>query len=258
MTHPEGRVALVTGASRMRGIGVAVCRELARAGNDVAFTHWRAYDAEMPWGADTESPESFAAELRALGVRALPVAADLSDVTTPAALLDNVEQELGSVTVLVNNAAYSTSDGLEGLTADVLDAHYHVNMRGTMLLSAEFARRFRAGRGGRIINLTSGQSRGPMPGELAYGATKGAIEAFTLSFSAVVAQRGITVNAVNPGPTETGWMDEELRAMLRTKFPAGRIGQPEDAARLIAFLASDAAEWITGQVIHSEGGFERG
>ena len=97
-----------------------------------------------------------------------------------------------------------------------------------------------------------------MPEELAYGASKGAVEAFTRSLAAAVAARGITVNAVNPGPTDSGWMDEELRRALLPRFPRGRIGQPEDAARLIAFLASDDAAWITGQVIHSEGGFVRG
>jgi 3-oxoacyl-[acyl-carrier protein] reductase len=96
-----------------------------------------------------------------------------------------------------------------------------------------------------------------MVNELAYGASKGAISAFTLSLSAEVAPLGITVNAVNPGPTDTGWMTEEIWANLQPKFRSGRMGLPTDAARLIAFLASDDAEWITGQVINSEGGFLR-
>ncbi len=125
------------------------------------------------------------------------------------------------------------------------------------LLSVEFARRYGNGSGKRIVNLSSGQARGPMVDELAYVATKGAIEAFTLSLSAEVATLGITVNAVNPGPTDTGWMTEWLKAELVRKTGLGRLGQPEDAARLIAFLCSDAAGWITGQVIHSEGGFLR-
>jgi 3-oxoacyl-[acyl-carrier protein] reductase len=124
-----------------------------------------------------------------------------------------------------------------------------------MLLSVGFARRFTNKTGGRIINLTSGQSLGPMPGELAYIATKGAIEAFTVTLSAEIASRGITVNAVDPGPTDTGWMTEEIKRQLLSRSPLGRLGGPQDAARLIAFLASDAAEWITGQVIHSRGGF---
>jgi 3-oxoacyl-[acyl-carrier protein] reductase len=96
-----------------------------------------------------------------------------------------------------------------------------------------------------------------MRGELAYAMTKGAIEAFTRTLAAEIGHRGITVNAVNPGPTDTGWMTAELERELLPKFPAGRLGQPEDAARLVAFLASDEAAWITGQTIHSEGGFVR-
>jgi len=141
------------------------------------------------------------------------------------------------------------------LNAQMLDAHYAINVRGTLLLSVEFARRFTGKTGGRIINMTSGQSLTPMPEELAYIATKGAIEAFTLTLSAEVASLGITVNAVDPGPTDSGWMTGDVKRELLLHSPQGRIGQPEDAARLVAFLASDAASWITGQVIHSRGGF---
>ena len=130
-------------------------------------------------------------------------------------------------------------------------------MRAAMLLAVEFARRFDGGEGGRIINLSSGQSLGPMPEELAYSATKGAIEAFTRSLAPAVMAKGITVNAVNPGPTDTGWVSPELRGVLLPRFPTGRIGSPEDAARLVAWLAGPEAAWVTGQVIHSEGGFLR-
>jgi 3-oxoacyl-[acyl-carrier protein] reductase len=130
-------------------------------------------------------------------------------------------------------------------------------LRATALLSVGFARRYPGGPGGRIINLTSGQSLGPMPGELAYAATKGAIESFTATLAAEVVHRGITVNAINPCPTDTGWMTEELKRKLAAKFPAGRVGEPEDAARLVAFLVGDEARWITGQILHSEGGFLR-
>jgi 3-oxoacyl-[acyl-carrier protein] reductase len=159
--------------------------------------------------------------------------------------------------VLVNNSAHSTRDGYETLDAATLDGHYAVNLRAVALLSVGFARRFGGRSGGRIINLTSGQSLGPMPGELAYAATKGAVEAFTRTLAAEVGHKGITVNAVNPGPTDTGWMTKELKQELASKFPAGRVGEPEDAARLVAFLASEEAIWITGQIIHSEGGFLR-
>jgi 3-oxoacyl-[acyl-carrier protein] reductase len=252
-----GGVAVVTGAGRRRGIGAAICQGLAAAGADICFTHWQAYDDAMPWGADADGPRQLLDELLGLGVRCEAIALDLSDASAPARLFDDVERRLGLPSILVNNATHSTNDGYERLDAATLDAHYAVNVRGTFLLSVEFARRWPGGDGGRIINLTSGQSLGPMPDELAYAATKGAVEAFTVSLAAGVASRGITVNAVDPGPTDTGWMTEELQHTLQDRFPQGRIGQPEDAARLVVFLAGDAARWITGQVIHSEGGFRR-
>lgn len=246
----QEKIALVTGVSHSNGIGAATCRKLAANGCAIFFTHW---EAEADW-ADT-----FQKEMLALGVRCTGLGIDLSDSDAPNKLLDEVKTRLGMPTILVNNAAYSTRDGYEDLNAEVLDNHYAVNMRATFLLCAEFARRFeRAGASvGRIVNLTSGQAQGPMLGELAYGATKAAISGFTLSLSAEVAPLGITVNAVNPGPTDTGWMTDELNQKLSDKFLMGRMGKPDDAARLIEFLVSDEAKWITGQVINSEGGFLR-
>jgi len=250
-------VALVTGVGRRRGIGSAVCRALAARGADVALSYWKAYDREMPWDADEDEPRRLVEELRASGVRAEAVEVDLSLPESAEWLLDAATERLGVPSMLVNVAAYSTHDGYEALDGEILDAHYAVNVRAMALLSVLFARRYPGGPGGRIVNFSSGQSLGPMEEELAYGMTKGAIEAFTRSLAAGVGHRGITVNAVNPGPTDTGWMTEELRRELLPKFPPGRIGYPEDAARLVAFLAGDEAAWITGQTIHSEGGFVR-
>jgi 3-oxoacyl-[acyl-carrier protein] reductase len=255
LSSPQKRIALVTGASRRIGIGTAICRTLAAQGMDVAFTYWHPYDNQMDWGADQDAPDLLTAELQAMGVSSLALSTDLSQADTPAQLLVQVEQQLGQVSVLVNNATYSVNGDYQQLDASSLDAHYAVNIRGTFLLSVEFARRFKAGRGGRIINMTSGQSLGPMPGELAYAATKGAVEAFTLSLAGGVAKLGITVNAVDPGPTDTGWMTPELKTILSQRTPSGRVGLPEDAAKLIGFLASEESEWITGQIIHSNGGF---
>lgn len=252
-----GSVALVTGATRRRGIGAAIARALAARGADVAFSHWRPYDAAFPWASGANDPDDLAAELTRLGVRAAAIESDLSSPDAPQALLDRAEAALGPVSILINNAAYSTNDGYDQLDAETIDAHYQVNMRGTMLLSVAFARRFAGGAGGRIINLTSGQGQGPMPNELAYAATKGAIEAFTRSLAPAVMGRGITVNAVNPGPTDSGWIDSELRDVLLSRFPTGRLGEPEDAARLVVWLAGPDAGWVTGQIIHSEGGFLR-
>lgn len=248
----SGRLAIVTGASRREGIGAAICRALASHGADILFTHWPLYDREQGNGEDKDGPLALAAELRALGVRVVALEVDLA---APAAYLRVLDAaaELGRPTILVNNAAHSTSGGYETLDVATLDAHYAVNVRAMALLSAEFARRWPGGPDGRIINLSSGQGIGPMPTELAYAATKGAVEAFTTSLAVGVAPKGITVNAVDPGGTDTGWMSEEFKAAALPTMAFGRLGQPEDAARLILFLASDAAAWITGQTIHSRG-----
>jgi 3-oxoacyl-[acyl-carrier protein] reductase len=253
----RGRVAVVTGVGRRRAIGSAACRALAARGADVVLSYWKPYDRGMPWGSDEDEPRMLVDELTGAGVRAEAVEVDLSLAVSPGVLLDAAEARLGTPSILVNAAAHSTHDGYEGLDAETLDAHYAVNVRAMALLSALFARRYPGGPGGRIVNFSSGQSLGPMQEELAYGMTKGAIEAFTRSLAAGVGHKGITVNAVNPGPTDTGWMTEELKRELLPKFASGRIGQPEDAARLVAFLAGDEAAWITGQTIHSEGGFVR-
>jgi 3-oxoacyl-[acyl-carrier protein] reductase len=234
-----GAVALVTGADNPQGIGRAVCHALAAHGAVVACT---------------VLPGSTASEADLGGV---PIEADLSDPETPEALLGAVEAFVGRPSILVNNAAHSTRDGYEALDAATLDAHWAVNVRAPALLSCELARRHERGAPGRIVNLISGQFLGPMAGELAYTATKGALQAFTVQLAAEVAPLGITVNAVGPGPNDTGWMDDALREELLPRFPMGRIGRPQDAARLVAFLCSEEAQWVTGQVIHAEGGFRR-
>jgi 3-oxoacyl-[acyl-carrier protein] reductase len=210
----------------------------------------------MPWGAEEDQPDHLQRQVQALGVRCEHLTIDLGAADAPQRIIQTAQARLGPVSILINNATHDdTQAPFDQLDASILDAYYAVNIRGTMLLSVEFARQFALPTGGRIINLTSGQGRGAMPGKLAYVATKGAIEAFTVTLAVEVAPRGITVNAVDPGPTDTGWMTEEVKRTLLPRFPMGRIGQPEDAARLITFLASEDAAWVTGQIIRSTGGF---
>jgi len=252
----SGRHALITGASRRIGIGAAICRSLADAGASVTFTSFVDYDAGM-YGADTADPDLLLADLRERGINATHLPWDLEPADQLPLLLDRAESEIGPISILVNNAAWSTRDGWRDLTAADLDRHYNVNARATAMLSVEFCRRFQGERGGRVINFSSGQELGAMSDELAYAMSKAAIVTFTRSLAPAVMDRGITVNAVNPGVTDTGWITPDLKEALMPMMPAGRFGTPEDAARVVTWLASDEAQWITGQVINSEGGFVR-
>lgn len=257
MHQPNGKIVIVTGASRLQGIGAAICQELAEAGYHLFFTYWSDYDQEMPWGVQADEPIKLKDALLEKGVRVACMELDLTQTHAPEKLISNVFEQLGPPDILINNAAYSTNNDYSNLTAEELDKHYMVNIRATALLSSKFAQTFSEKSGGRIVNLTSGQFQGPMPGELAYATTKGAVDALTITLSAELAPLGITVNAVNPGPTDTGWMTEDIKNELAPKFPFGRIGTPRDVTKIIKFLVSDEADWITGQVIHSEGGFIR-
>lgn len=252
----RGRIAIVTGASRRIGIGAAVARTLAAAGADIFLTYFLPYDVSQPWGSNPHEVEEQLAALRALGVRAYGMEANLAQPETPRRVFEAVEGLLGRASILVNNATVSENGSIDELDAAQLDRHYAVNLRGTALLCKEFVARWPGGYGasGRIINLSSGQGVTPMPSELAYIATKGAIEALTISLAAGVASRGITVNAVDPGVTDTGWIGAEQKAQWTAQAPLRRIGLPQDAANLICFLASEQGGWITGQVLHSRGG----
>ncbi|MEG0471012.1 MAG: SDR family oxidoreductase [Solibacillus sp.] len=257
MDQIKGKIAIITGVSRLKGIGAAICRELAESGYHIFFTYWTEYDKKMPWSIELDEPVKLKEELLKKGIKVSCMELDLTQQDAPEQLINKVSEQLGNPDILINNAAYSTNNDFSNLTAEELDKHYMVNVRATTLLSSRFAQKFDKKSGGRIVNITSGQFQGPMPGELAYATTKGAVDALTITLSAELAPLGITVNALNPGPTDTGWMTEEIKNKLEPMFPFGRIGKPKDVAKTIKFLVSDEADWITGQIIHSEGGFKR-
>ncbi|MFK4066896.1 SDR family oxidoreductase [Streptomyces sp. NPDC029674] len=262
----RGRTALVTGASRRGGIGYAVARRLAAYGAGVYLHHHVPHDAAMPWGADR--PEAVVAGVReALGDPEAPVHAgpgDLTETDAPARLIDTAADALGGrIDILVANHALSGSDGtLDEIDAAMLDAHWAVDTRSVILLVQAYAR-LRARLpdrtpGGRVVMMTSGQDiAGGMPGEIAYSLQKGALASVTRSLATALADLATTVNCVNPGPVDTGYLTGEAYDAVAALFPAGRWGMPDDPARLIAWLATDEAEWITGQVIDSEGGCRR-
>jgi 3-oxoacyl-[acyl-carrier protein] reductase len=228
--------------SRSEGIGAAIARRLVAGGTAVFTQGWDA-GASGP-GA---GPEGLAGHLEA----------DLAAPDAPAALLAAARIALGRVDVLVANHAASVGGTLDALTVEAIDHALAVNVRATLLLVQAFAAGFE-GDGGRVILLGSGQHRGPMAGELPYAASKAALTGLVLSLAEALAPRGITVNVVNPGPTDTGWAPDDVRARVEAAMPRGRWGTPDDAARLVAWLASEESEWVTGQVIDSDGGFRYG
>ena len=256
MSEPvlKGRVALVTGVSRRKGIGFAIAQKLAAMGANVFIHSFVPYDAERDWGADPDGIPALIAELQAHGTQIAHAEGNFLEPATPHKIMAAAVQTFGHVDILVANHTYSTLGNLEELTAVDIDTHFQVNVRGTLLLVQAFANQHHKSAGGRVVLLTSGQHLTPMPTELAYVASKGAIHQLTMSLSAHLIPRGITVNTVNPGATDTGWADDELYEFIRAANPQGRWGEPEDAARLIGWLATDDAQWMTGQILNSNGG----
>ena len=251
-----GQVAVVTGVSRAKGIGAAIARELAQQGAHLFMTGWPEFDDEQSWKPDDLEQPLVVSELRELGVEAEWIPLDLSLVEAPRKLWDAVQARFSVAHILINNACFWAADSIETLDAGMLDRNYALNTRAPILLSLEFIRRLGGKGARRVISMTSGQMVGPMRGQLGYAVTKASLDAFTITFAAEVGNLGITVNAVDPGPTDSGSMTPEHQKELLSRFALGRLGQPEDAAHLIAFLAGPDGGWITGQVLRSRGGFE--
>jgi 3-oxoacyl-[acyl-carrier protein] reductase len=263
----RGRVAVVTGVSRRAGIGYAIARRLAALGASLVLHHFAPHDREQPWGADPGGLEAVIGGVtEALADPDAAVwhqEADLSDPGAPARLIESAAATSRFLDILVCNHARSGGDGPLGtLTAGMLDAHWAVNTRASILLAQAFAGQHDDNRpGGRIVFMTSGQDLGPMTGEVAYAASKAALASITRTLADQLADRGITLNAVNPGPVDTGYAafagQPDAYETVRRHFPRGRWGTPDDPARLIAWLVTDEAASITGQVINSEAGFRR-
>ena len=248
----DGRNALVTGVSRRAGIGFAIAQRLHESGAALFVHGWSEHDSRQPWAGEDGGTETLAAEL---GVGFAE--ADFADAAAPERVVAAASDALGPLDILVVNHARSGHGRLADLTAEEIDAFLHENVRASLLLVREFAARHDDSRqGGRIVLLTSGQHLAPMAREVAYAVSKGALQQATLTLADELAERGITVNAVNPGPTDTGWL--EGRSPPERTMPLGRGGEPDDAARLVAGLCRDDARWITGQTINSEGGFRSG
>lgn len=231
-------VALVTGVSRARGIAAAVAARLRSDGFIVVTAGWTPYDTKHHQGID----EQVASDLQF----------DLADPDAPADLIRAAEARAGVVTALVLAHAYDAGLGLFEATSETIDRHMAVNVRSFLLLMQAFAERVRdTQNSGRIVLFSSAP---PQKGSIAYGASKGAIEWMTYSAATELGPLGINVNAVNPGPNQTGWMSPEVERAAATRTPLGRAGQPEDAAALVSFLLSPDAAFVNGQLITADGG----
>lgn len=285
----KDKVALVTGGNNPHGIGAATARAFA-AQSAAVFIHYFRSSSELPRkeGDESDAPglsfflkmqaksaEEVVREIRKQGGRAECWECDLSDAASVPVLFDRAEEAFGPVDVLVNNAADYEADTFlpdqtsgegeralwaEGpmvstITAKSHDRHFAVNSRAPALMMAEFARRHieHRRRWGRIVNVSADCAAG-CPQEISYRASKYALESYTRSAAAELGPYGITVNVVSPGPVQSGYITPDSEKTLIAEIPLRRVGQPEDIADAIVFLASEQARWVTGQLLFVHGG----
>jgi 3-oxoacyl-[acyl-carrier protein] reductase len=245
-------VALVTGVGRTRGIGAAVARGLALDGWDIAFTYFSPYDERMPWGPEHGATEAIRDDLTATGARTVAIEADLASPEAASLVFDRAVDELGGVHALVMCHCESVDSTILDTTVESFDRHFAVNARATWLLIREFGRRAEGvDPRRRVIALTSDHTVGNLP----YGASKAALDRITLAAAHELAGLGVRANVINPGPVDTGWMNDAIRAAAEQQTPLGRIGTPADTAELVTFLCSARGGWISGQLLKSNGGF---
>ena len=240
-----GKTAVVTGGSR--GLGRAVCLELARGGANVALCYA---------GNETAASETVTA-CEALGAKALAVRCNVADAGEVKALMDAALQSFGRIDILVNNAGVTRDSLLLMMKEDDFDAVLDTNLKGTFLAMRAVARTMVKQRYGRIVNLSSVVGLRGNAGQVNYAASKAGVIGMTKSLAKELAGRNITVNAVAPGFIETDMtaaLPEAARAAALGSIPMARLGAPEDVARAVAFLASDEAAYITGQVLAVDGG----
>lgn len=245
MSGLDGKVAVVTGASR--GIGTAIARRLARDGAVVIVGYSR----------NAEAAQQVVAEIERAGGKARAIQADVADPDQIKRLFAETMQGSGRLDILVNNAGVAEFRPLEAIDALHYAHQFDVNVRGVLFATQEAAQRF-GPEGGCIVNITSGAAKAAPPGASVYSATKAAVEAMTLSHAAELGPRQIRVNAVAPGITETDMLQANIppaaqQAMIQTTA-LRRLGTPEDIADVVAFLTSHEARWITGQIIGANGG----
>lgn len=242
--------ALVTGASG--GLGREIAARLARDGM-LVIAHY---------GRDAAGADETVSRIEAAGGRAVALGADLADLDAIGALFDGVgsalaEHGIGSLDVLVNNAGVGGGGAIANVDEAAFDRLFDTNVKGTFFVTQHALERLSDGAS--IVNISSMVSRAAYPGSIAYGMSKAALNAFTVSLAAALGARGITVNAIAPGATETPFiravMDDRARVeSIVAGTPLGRLGRPDDISGVVSFLASEDGAWVTGQIIEASGG----
>jgi 3-oxoacyl-[acyl-carrier protein] reductase len=229
-------VAVITGVGRSRGIGSAVASALRDDGWRVVTAGWRRYDRLMPWGADD--------------IPLADIEADLADPSTPAMVLERANELAGPVCAMILCHCESVDSTILDTSVESFDRHVAINARATWLLIKAFVEQFAGPPGtGRVAAITSDHTAFNMP----YGASKAAMDRIVLAAAVEFAALGITCNVINPGATDTGWMDFSTAAAVRARNLQPRLGAPADCANLVRFLCSPNGQWINGQLLYSDG-----
>lgn len=259
------RVVIITGANNPWGIGAAAAFAFAREGAKVVLVYkkvFRQFDAskidrngvDRYYGANAGSADAVENKLMEMNADYLVFESDISNEDAVKDIYSAVINKYGHIDILLNNAATDDETGcdtIETITQNVIDDTFAVNVRGNILMTREFIKHRQDY--GRIINISTDAAQ-IFAGQITYGASKATLEALTRSIALETAQYGITVNCVAPGPTQTGWIDEDFEKKIIPLIPMGKLIQPEDIAETILFLASEQARMITGQVIRVSGG----
>ena len=253
--------AIITGAGRQSGIGACIAYFLAEQGINVYLTSFDIYDADVGIIRDAHAQiseyGSILRQCQRFGVKAFFRSFDLTSQKNVEVLFDDANSKLGNISILVNNLCTHTFDTFGEIGEVLLESSLAVNTKAVFFLCQEFYRRFQ-GNYGSIVNMSSTQMLEPLTSEISYAISKAAIPVMVSTLAPIMAEKGITINAVNPGATNVGDEEDKNIDKYRKQNMFGRLGLPSDAANLVSFLVSEKGKWITGQTINSEGGFFRG